>query len=160
MTLLLDLPDPSSGGGVPRLLDSVSVEAFRDGRAVTRRFNSILFDRPVDLSEDAGDAIDPFGSSGTLRGILHVQPNDPLNPYRHRYHPEHRKGYEITREITIRIENQADSSSEELAGLDGTFGPNRLKGQYTEVITGVSEQPITVRGNFRLERLRAGTGPQ
>jgi hypothetical protein len=160
MTLLLDLPDSSSGAAVPRLLDSVSVPAFRDGRAVTRTFNSILFDRPVSLTVDASDALDPFGASGTLRGALRILPDDPLNPYRHRYNPEHRKGYDITREFTIKIENQADSLADELSGLDGTFGPHRLTGQYTEVITGISAQPITVRGNFRLERLGQDAGSQ
>jgi len=160
MTLILDLPDPSSGAAGPRLLDSVNILGFRDGRAITRSFNSILLDRPVNLTVDASDVLDPFGSSGTLRGTLHIQPNDPLNPYRHRYHPEHRKGYDITREITIKIENQADSLSDELAGLDGTFGPHRLTGQYTEVITGVTALPITVRGNFRLERLSDDAGSQ
>lgn len=162
MTLLLDLPDPEAaqGGAIPRLLDSVSIATFRDGRPITRRFESILFDRPVALAQDAGDPLDPFGAAGTLHGTVHILPDDPLNPYRHRYNPEHRRGYEITRQITIKIESQKDRPSEQLAGLDGTFGPQRLSGQYTEVITGVTEQPITVHGTFRLDRLTGGASPQ
>jgi hypothetical protein len=113
----------------------------------------------LDLVEDAGDPVDPFGATGTLRGTLHLLPEDPLNPYRHRYNPEHRKGYEITRDITIRLEIQPDRLADELAGLDGTFGPHRLNGQYTEVITGVTEDPITVQGTFRLDRLIGEPSP-
>ena len=155
MTLLLELPDPSAvqGGATPQLLDSLTIDTFRDGRPLSRRFSSILFDRPVALTESAGDPLDPFGAAGTLQGTLHISPDDPLNPYRHRYHPEHRSGYDITRDITIKIESQQDRLSEELAGLDGTFGTQRLAGQYTEVITGISAQPITVHGTFRLDRL-------
>ena len=99
MTLLLELPDPSvaRGGSPPRLLDTVSLATFRDGRSFLRKFTSILFDRPVTLVADAADPLDPFGATGTLRGTLSIHAEDSLNPYRHRYNPEHRKGYEITR---------------------------------------------------------------
>jgi hypothetical protein len=149
MTLLLDLPD----GGSPRILDSVTIQTFRDGRPLRRSFNSILVDRPVTLTEDAADPIDPLGATGTFRGTLRTLPEDPLNPYRHRYHPEHRKGYDITRQITLKLEVQPPSVADELAGLDGTLGPQRLTGTYTEIITGVTHDAITVQGTFRLERL-------
>lgn len=158
MTLLLDLPDPA-GGGSPQLLESLAVSIFRDGRPLTRVFNSILFDRPVPLVGDPGDPLDPLGATGTMHGTLHISPEDPLNPYRHRYHPEHRKGYDITRDITITFESPVDRLSDELAGLDGTFGPQQLAGQYTEVITGISALPITVHGTFRLERVVSQTNP-
>lgn len=156
MTLILDLPGPSqaAGGSGPRLLDTVNVQTFRDGRSLQRRTSSVLFDRPVDLAEDAGDPIDAFGATGTLRGELHILPEDPLNPYRHRYNPEHRQGYDIRREITLRLEIGEPTLAEQLAGLDGTFGTERLTGVYTEVITGLSALPITVQGGFRLERIR------
>jgi len=154
LTLLLDLPDPEAQaqGAVPRLLDSIAFQTFRDGRTVQRRFTSVLLDRPVVLVEDETDPVDPLGVTGTLRGTLHMAPDDPLNPYRHRYNPEHRLGYEITRDITIEIRPLGDSVSDELAGLDGTFGPHRLTGRYTEVITGVTAEPITVEGDFTLDR--------
>ena len=155
MTLLLDLPSPSAaaGGALPRLLDTVTIQTYRDGRPLQRRFASVLFDRPVDLFEEPTDPLDPFGATGTLRGTIHMLPEDPLNPYRHRYNPEHRKGYEITRQITVVLEVQGPSVTDELAGLDGTMGPQCLTGFYTEVITGVVDDAITVQGTFRLERL-------
>jgi len=159
MTLLLDLPTPTAkaSGVLPQLLDSVTVQTFRDGRPLQRRFTSILFDRPVDLIEDAGDPIDPFGTTGTLHGTLHILPEDPLNPYRHRYNPEHRKGYDITREITVKLQVQAPTNADENSGLDGTMGPQRLTGVYTEVITGMTNDSITVQGTFQLERLADDT---
>lgn len=154
MTLILDLPgaDEQAGGAMPRLLDSIAFQTFRDGRTMQRRFTSVLFDRPMVLVGDQGDPVDPLGATGTLRGTLHIAPDDPLNPYRHRYNAEHRLGYDITRDITIEIRPLEDSVSDELAGLDGTFGPHRLTGRYTEVITGVTADPITVQGDFRLDR--------
>jgi hypothetical protein len=150
MTLLLDLP---SGAGAARLLDTVTIETFRDGRPLQRRFTSVLFDRPVNLTEDAGDPVDSFGLSGTLHGTLHILPEDPLNPYRHRYNPEHRKGYDITRQITIQLQPLPPTAADEAEGLDGALGPQRLTGLYTEVITGVLHDAITVQGTFQLERL-------
>ncbi len=158
MSLILDLPSP--GGGAPLLMDAITIATFRDGRTLQRRFTSVLLDRPVVLTEDAGDPIDPLGLNGTLHGALHILPEDPLNPYRHRYHPEHRKGYEVNRDITITFNPGESSIVEQLAGLDGTFGPQRISGVYTEVITGLSQQSVTVQGNFRLERVRgAGLNP-
>jgi hypothetical protein len=159
MTLLLELPNPGSGS--PKLLDSISIQSFQDGRPLLRRLNSILLDRPVNLVEDASDHLDPFGATGTLRGTIHIGAEDPLNPYRHRYHPEHRKGYAITRDISIKFQDPSDQTLDELAGLDGTFGPNRLFGQYTEVISGISQLPITVTGTIQMDRLiesNGGTG--
>ncbi|MCO6435510.1 MAG: hypothetical protein J5J06_00290 [Phycisphaerae bacterium] len=154
MTLILELPGPDdqAGGAVPHLLDSIALETFRDGRALQRRFTSALIDRPLVLVEDEGDPVDPLGATGTLHGTLHIAPHDPLNPYRHRYNPEHRLGYDITRDITIEIRSLGASVADELAGLDGTFGPHRLAGRYTEVITGITADPITVQGEFRLDR--------
>jgi hypothetical protein len=158
MSLILDLPDPikAAAGTVPKLLDTVTVQTFRDGRSLQRRFSSVLIDRPVILAADGGDPIDPLGTRGTLRGSLRILPEDPLNPYRHRYNPEHRKGYEINRDITMIFDAGDESIIEQLSGLDGTFGPQRLYGFYSEVITGLSAGPITIQGGFRLERIRGG----
>ncbi len=153
MSLILDLPE-SGGGAVPKLLDTVTVQTFRDGRSLQRRFSALLFDRAVILTADGGDPIDPLGTRGTLRGALHILPEDPLNPYRHRYNPEHRKGYEIHRDLTITLDAGEETVIEEFSGLDGTFGPQRLNGVYTEIISGLSVQPITIQGRFRLERIR------
>lgn len=154
MTLILDLP-PSKGGApaAPRLLDSIAFTTHRDGRPVVQRFNSVLFDRPVPLTENPVDPLNMFGESGTLSGEIVIGAEDTLNPYRHRYHAEHRRGFEIRRTITLVIERQPDTIADELAGLDGTLGSNVLTGTYTEVIRGVSLEPITVKGTFRLNRL-------
>ncbi|NOX57358.1 MAG: hypothetical protein GXP29_00680 [Planctomycetes bacterium] len=155
VTLILDLPDPALPAGATgfRLLDSVEFPSHRDGESFMRRVHAVLFDRPVVLTEDSGAPLDPFGTSGTLTGVILTSAEDPLNPYRHRYNPEHRVGYDITRSITLQIQPQGDSVIDELSGLDGTFGPNKLTGVYTEIITGVSRDPITVTGSFRLQRL-------
>ncbi len=152
MTLILELRSPTAvaGGAAHRILDALEIVTHRDGQPLLRRFSSVLFDRPVELGTVS---LDPFGASGTLTQTLHISPKDPLNPYRHRYNPEHRKGYDITRVITIKIERQLDRLSDVLAGLDGTFGPHRLAGQYTERISGLTVQPIVVHGEFRLDRL-------
>jgi hypothetical protein len=152
MTLILDVPDPTTKPGQPvRLLDSVSLPDHRDGVNIARRLHATLFDRTVELAQDV--PLDPFGFSGTLTGVLAIQPADSHNPYRHRYNPEHGAGYAVTRQITLQFERTTGNVAEELLGLDGTFGPNRLTGTYTEVITGLSPDPINVRGSFVLDRL-------
>jgi hypothetical protein len=84
----------------------------------------------------------------------------PLNPYRHRYHPEHTTGYPITRAITLEFTPDDQDPDYVASGLAETAGDNELSGLYTEVISGVSLRPITVTGYFKLHRLSETTDLQ
>src|SRR5690606_14529387 len=93
VALILSIPDD---GGPPRLLDHAALPTTRDGRDLVHRFTATLFPRPVTLS----GTIESSGTSGVLTGSVTLGAEDPLNPYRHRYHPEHGDGYRVDSTFT------------------------------------------------------------
>ncbi len=150
MALILEIP----GEGDPRLLDKLCVESDRDGRTLKFRYNAILFHEPVPLSGDLFGS----GTEGTLTGSITMPADHALNPYRHRYNPAHLTGYEITRDITLTFTAEDPDPVNAILGLADSVGDNELVGMYREVISGVSLEPITVEGFFRLFR-RSETAP-
>jgi len=92
--------------------------------------------------------------------------NDPLNPFLHRYHPDHnnlsdrgdplavwddgrgsytRESYTITRQIEL----QFMPDDPDGLGLSG-WGDTRLAGIYRETILGLHKDPLLVVGIFQL----------
>jgi hypothetical protein len=155
MTMSLILALPGAEGGDNQLLDNAYVEVDRDGRTLKYRYNAIMFHEPVTLT---GFILN--GTSETLTGTTSMAADHPLNPYRHRYHPEHTTGYPITRAITLQFTPDDQDPDYVASGLAETAGDNELSGLYTEVISGVSLRPITVTGYFKLHRLSETTDLQ
>jgi hypothetical protein len=141
LALLLEIP----ATGAPRLLPCVETRADRDGRTVTRRREAALFNDPAELSGTLGTN----GTTGTLTATIRLLPDDPLNPYRHHYHPEHGLGYDVTRTLTLRFGAEGPDPGPEVAFASvGT-----LSGVWEEEIAGLAQELVRVRGSFRLRRL-------
>lgn len=155
LSVPLILALPGTEGGPMQLLDKASIMVDRDGRTLNYRYSSILFHEPVTLTGNPGD-----GTTGMLTGTLAISADHPLNPYRHRYHPEHRTGYAVTRSITLTFSAEEQDPIAEALGLDQSVGDNELVGIYQEVISGLSVAPITVSGPFKLHRLSDTTDLQ
>ncbi|NCC51899.1 MAG: hypothetical protein EOM20_11875 [Spartobacteria bacterium] len=98
---------------------------------------------------------------GTLAGLIAIAPDHPLNPYLHRYNPQHDNlnwSYDpysgpvevpsITRDITLTF-----AELDESAATDPYWGEERTVGIYTETITGLRAQPIITQGPFVLDRI-------
>jgi hypothetical protein len=137
------------GAGSPRLLPCLEVAAQRDGRQRTYRLEAVLFHAPVDLS----GTLAADGTGGVLTGAVRLSPEHALNPYRHRYHPEHGSGYDLLRSIRLSFEAQAPPApgAESSIATVGVLG-----GVYEEELTGLSPEPIRVRGTFRLRQIPEG----
>ena len=145
-SILLDIP----ASGQPRLLPCVQVDAQRDGRRRTYRLEAVLFQSPIALT----GTLAADGTSGVLAGSVRLPPDHPLNPYRHRYHPEHGAGYDITRSIELRFGEAAPVAP----GIENPLATvGVLSGVYEEEITGLTPEPIRVRGSFRLRQTAEGT---
>jgi hypothetical protein len=99
------------------------VEVDRDGRTLKYRYNAIMFHEPVTLT---GFILN--GTSETLTGTTSMAADHPLNPYRHRYHPEHTTGYPITRAITLEFTPDDQDPDYVASGLAETAGDNELSG--------------------------------
>ena len=109
-----------------------------------------------------GDTLD------LLDFFIVIDPDDPLNPYKHKYHPDHDnldakfnridfddvdehlwESYEVRRRIQLQLSELppvpgADEAlAEELDWGGGIWG-----GYYKEVIEGIHKNDITVRGYF------------
>ncbi len=145
VSLILEIPS----AGPARLLPCVSVDSSRDGRNVSYRLSAVLFTEAVDLA----GTVTADGSSGTLRGAIAMGADHPLNPYRHRYHPELGLGYEVTRSLKLRFgaDGAAPAPENPLAAVGA------LTGVYEEEINGLSSETIRIRGAFRLRRLAGGS---
>jgi hypothetical protein len=147
MSLILAIPGPDTPGESIRLLDKEFVQVDRDGRTLDYTYNPVLFHEPVELTGSM---------AGNLIGATTINADHPLNPYRHRYHPEHGTGYAVKRDIVVTLTDPEDGDPDPLhqaLGLDESVGDNELVGEYSETITGLSVEPIIVSGTFKLHRL-------
>ncbi len=137
------------------LLDQFSGSTIRDGKSVGRRISSAFFsfDEPILMQGE-------FEHELTLDSLA-MGYDDPLNPFKHKYHPDHnnlderfenqlREGiesYTIKRSINLLF---TDDDPEGLT-LTG-YGDDMLGGVYKETIQGVHRDQIKVEGKFRLQK--------
>jgi len=139
------------------LIPNYSGAALRDGQPVGRRLSSaaFAFKNPIPLS-GGGE----FGAN-TISCSVNLDFNDPLNPFKHAYHPDHNnldehfnptladgvESFTVQRQVQLEFQ-QADPNGFQLAG----WGDTQLGGKYRETITGLHKSPIHVEGTFRLHQ--------
>jgi hypothetical protein len=98
---------------------------------------------------------------GTLTCTITVPFNDRTNPFVHQYHPDHDnkdarfqplgagvESYDITRTCTFTFTASPPPGS----GVTRGWGSSVLGGTYTETISGIHKEPITLSGTFELLR--------
>lgn len=143
------------------LLNRFSGSAVRDGTVTGNRVSSAAFgfSQPILLTRSAN-----FGeTNGAFSGLVPLGFDDAVNPFKHRYHPDHNnlndrydavqpEAPEVSRQISFQF-TAADPDNTTLAG----WGDNQLGGTYSETITGLHKFPIVTRGTFRI--VRASTVP-
>jgi hypothetical protein len=137
-----------------------------DTKAVSRRISSAAFVFPFDTGSNK--RIDRIAFSGdfasTLSCSIVLSSNDPLNPFVHRYHPDHNnldgrfetpvsESFEISRTISLTIDGQRAVTDEPNDGL------NSLEGAYLEVLSGVHKTPLHLSGRFTLRRISSEMDP-
>lgn len=103
------------------------------------------------------------GEAGSLTHTVFIPHNDATNPFVHQYHPDHDN-------LDARFENQLPAGDEspnitrtlqfEFTTTDPTgeatplgWGSTVLGGNFTETLEGIHSDPITLQGNFRLQRI-------
>lgn len=143
--------------------DKVQGAVLRDGTPVGRRLSTSIFgfDAPLAL---AGVFPRPENPASVVSGTVVLDYNDPLNPFMHRYHPDHNnlkpdyatmldegiESWTVIRHLTFEFtENDPEYPEGALAG----WGDTQLGGIYTEVLEGLHRHNITVQGTFRLRRV-------
>jgi hypothetical protein len=134
--------------------------AVVDGQAVGRRFSTAAFGfrQPVTL-----DCTNEFGVAGSVcTTSVVLDYDDPLNPFKHTYHPDHdnlngrfteklaegRESYTVTRQIRMQFLGQ-DPDGLNQAG----WGDKQLGGVYRETFIGLHRDPLVAEGTFQLFRV-------
>ena len=137
------------------LLDQFKGGTVRDGKQIGRRFSSAAFSFREPLEMQGA-----FGASLALKGAraLTIAHDDPLNPFRHRYHPDHgmneerptvradgsvESWYTVTREIELSFE----AEDPEL-GNTAQWGDRLHGGIYKETLIGLHQDLLYVEGFF------------
>jgi hypothetical protein len=131
---------------------------LRDGQVVARRISAPAFSLAEPLLM-AG--VGEFGD-GRFSTDLVVDYDDPLNPFKHSYHPDHdnlddrfeeklpegRESFEIDRQITLEF----TATDPEQSTMPG-WGDTHLGGIYRESVTGLHTRTIHASGTFRVTRV-------
>ena len=165
------IPDPADPGrqivGQPgryvlvtddSLVPNFTGSALRDGEPVAKRLSSAAFGfkQPI-LMTAQGD----FGA-GKIGCTIALDYDDPVNPFQHRYHPDHdnlderfqtkipagKESFNITRQLELEFTTD-DPDKLSSAG----WGDNQVGGNYRESITGLHNKTLFISGTFRISRV-------
>ena len=141
-----------------QLIPQFTGVAVRDASQVGRRFTSAAFSfrQPIPMSGTAD-----FASAGARWSCpVVLDYRDPLNPFVHRYHPDHdnknerfeamplpegQESFTVGRQVELQF-TATDPDGLALAG----WGDNQIGGIYRETISGLHRSTIYVSGTFRL----------
>jgi hypothetical protein len=149
-----------------RFIPSFTGATLRDGEPVGRRLSSAAFGfrAPVSMTGDFGS------TSGLLQCSVPVDFDDALNPFKHRFHPDHNnlddspqpqplplrtnvhglrytaESSSVNRDISLQF-TATDPDNLSLAG----FGDDQLGGVYRETLTGLHKDALHIEGVFRLQ---------
>jgi hypothetical protein len=129
----------------------------QDAKSSARRLVSAHM--PLDRVITSGSGSVAIGS--TLNRTIHIPYNDPSNPFVHQYHPDHDnknprgdglpagvESYDIFRACAFTFTASPPPGSGSITG----WGSSVIGGTYTETITGLHRDPITLNGTFTLRR--------
>ena len=128
-----------------------------DEKATATRLFSITL--PLDQVITAGSGTVALGS--TLVRTIGVPFNDRTNPFVHAYHPDHDnkdpRGVALSAGVESYTLSRECSFTFTTTPPDGTssvgWGASVIGGTYTEVVTGLHKNPLTVSGTFTLRRI-------
>jgi hypothetical protein len=129
----------------PELISEFQGVTQRGGKLVGLRYGSVAYDFDgTELSLLGG-----VGPGNACLGRISLSKNHPTNPYRHKYHPDHRSGFAIVRQITLQFDGAVGDPWQEAPG----YGLDRLTGTYRETVVGLHKIPLQVEGTLRLDRI-------
>ena len=136
--------------------------AIRDGVPVGRRLSAVGFDFQGTNLGCTGE----ISPSGIVGCSITLGSDHPTNPFLHRYHPDHDnlderyenavvEAYAVTRAITLDFSSRypPDEDLPERAVTPAGWGLDLLGGTYTETLTGLHKDPITLHGPFILRKV-------
>ena len=137
--------NPVNGTSITRAANDEAVKAISEGVNVA----GAVVGQTVPLTNQ-------LAAGSVVTGEFFLGAAHPTNPFRHRKHPDHTLGYDITRAITLVVSSPTNGASYEYSG----YGVDRLTGIYKEELKGLHkllgpQQNIGLKteGTFTLNRL-------
>ena len=130
---------------------------LRDGTLVGRRISSPTFAFEGSAATNHYVACTgQFGPGQTVTVTFGLSADNPLNPFKHKYHPDHdnlgtdfrtysEEAYGVIREVTLVFDSES-------GGTSPAAGYDELKGTYREKVRGLHKNPIYGSGRFVLRR--------
>ncbi|MES2572034.1 MAG: hypothetical protein V4710_18510 [Verrucomicrobiota bacterium] len=122
-------------------LNSASI-VRRNGKAAAIRYGTSAYHFP----EPEKPAPGVFAAGKGVSFNLDSGENDPLNPFRHKFHPDHARGLAYLRRVAISFEGAS------VADAPG-YGVKRLRGTYKEAIENLTNKQIEMSGSLILDRI-------
>jgi len=129
----------------PELIPNYEGVMKRGGKLVGLRYGTASYDFDGLVLPLVGGV----GPGATCLGRISLSKNHPTNPYRHKYHPDHREGFDIVRQFTLLFDGNPGDPWQEAPG----YGVDRLTGTYRETVVGLHKIPLRVEGTVRLDRI-------
>lgn len=123
----------------PTLLPGLTGVIRRNGKLVGQRFATAAYDFPGNELLMAGG----LGQGFACKGTNVVSADSATNPFRHKFHPAHGTGIQVTREISMRFTR----------AMSNVNGADQLNGDYEETVTGLHRVALKTQGTVQLNRL-------
>ena len=134
-----------------------TMESLLDAASKAKASRIVAAHMPLDRVLTASGAM---ALGGNMSCTISTPFNDPTSPFVHQYHPDHdnksgsttlvsgQESYDLGRAVTFNFAATAP------AGVSATgYGSSVIAGSYTEVLTGLRKDSITVTGTFSLQRV-------
>ncbi len=133
--------------------------ALRDGEMVGRRLSTADFPFPSTPANNFLPLAGTFAINNTVSGAYTLGANDPVNPFKHKYHPDHdnldatftsfrSEAYDFSRafQLTFTPTNTVGVTASD-------YGYTSLSGLYRETVHGLHRTDIVASGPFQLRRV-------
>ncbi len=149
------LPPVDLSGPATNLVLVTRPELIPDYQGVMKRGGKLVGLRYGTAAYDFDGLVLPLlggvGPGATCLGRINLAKDHPTNPYRHKYHPDHRSGFDLVRQLTLLFDGNPGDPWQEEPG----YGVDRLTGTYRETLVGLHKIPLRVEGKVRLDRLNS-----
>ncbi|MCB1207697.1 MAG: hypothetical protein KDK97_00155 [Verrucomicrobiales bacterium] len=129
----------------PSLIPNFQGVVSRGGKLVGLRYGTAAFDFNGLESVMVGG----IGNGLACAGRIDLSKDAPTNPYRHKYHPDHQRGFDIIRVFSLQFDGITGNP---LAAAPG-YGVDRITGTYRESIAGLHKITLQTEGSFTLDRI-------
>lgn len=139
--------DPITAPKIVLVTDPAKIPLFtgvirKEGRLAGLRYGASAY-HFTGAEKQASGALAP---DKALTYELDCAENDPVNPLRHKFHPDNAQGMAVTRKVVV---NFAGSSVTDAPG----YGVKRITGTYKERIEKLTNHGIDMAGSITLDRI-------